>query len=119
MTPAAQRQRGSSGEGLVCFSDAGPRYLVDAAAVAEYLGVAREWVYEHAAELGARRLGTGPRARLRFSLDEVDAALTCSGSRESEQAASRAVEPIRRRRRAEGLGTGVELLPVRGAGGTQ
>jgi hypothetical protein len=28
------------------------------------------FVYEHADELGAYRLGTGPRARLRFDFDE-------------------------------------------------
>ena len=32
-------------------------------------------MYEHAAKLGPRRLGSGPRARLRFSLVEVDEAL--------------------------------------------
>jgi len=40
--------------------------LVDAASVAEHLGVSRDYVYEHADDLGARRLGSGPRARLRF-----------------------------------------------------
>ena len=35
--------------------------LVDARALAEYLGVSVGYVYEHAAELGARRLGSGPR----------------------------------------------------------
>lgn len=50
--------------------------LVDATAVASYLGVQREWVYEHADELGALRLGSGPRARLRFDPAEVDSKLT-------------------------------------------
>jgi hypothetical protein len=43
-----------------------------AAKVAEYLNVDRAFVYENADELGARRLGSGPRARLRFPLEEVD-----------------------------------------------
>ena len=34
--------------------------LVDAAAVAAHLGVTRAYVYEHAVELGAMRLGKGP-----------------------------------------------------------
>ncbi|MGA8720316.1 MAG: hypothetical protein WB557_20070 [Solirubrobacteraceae bacterium] len=34
--------------------------------VAQRLGVSREWVYEHADELGALRIGSGPRPRLRF-----------------------------------------------------
>jgi hypothetical protein len=49
--------------------------LVDAAAVARYLGCTRGWVYERAAWLGARPLGLGPKPRLRFSLAEVDARL--------------------------------------------
>ncbi|MFZ0974640.1 MAG: hypothetical protein WAN22_20595 [Solirubrobacteraceae bacterium] len=31
--------------------------------VAQRLGVSREWVYEHADELGALRIGSGPRPR--------------------------------------------------------
>src|SRR5262245_8249957 len=63
--------------------------LVDAQAVADYLAVDRDWVYTHAAELGARRLGAGPRARLRFSLAEVDALLsTCLADRGSSLAES-------------------------------
>jgi predicted DNA-binding transcriptional regulator AlpA len=40
--------------------------LLTAAQVAARLGVDRSWVYAHANELGAVRLGNGPRARLRF-----------------------------------------------------
>jgi hypothetical protein len=40
--------------------------LVDAAELARRFGMERSWVYSHAAELGAVRLGTGPNARLRF-----------------------------------------------------
>ena len=40
--------------------------LLTAAEVASRFNVARSWVYAHANELGAIRLGTGPRARLRF-----------------------------------------------------
>src|SRR3954454_11731132 len=43
--------------------------LLDAAQVAERFGVSRSFVYEHAAELGAIRLGAlgeGRRPRLRF-----------------------------------------------------
>jgi len=42
-----------------------PSRMVDAATLARELGVERDWVYEHAKELGAVRLG-GPRGRLRF-----------------------------------------------------
>jgi len=89
--------------------------LVDAAAVADYLGVERGWVYEHAGELRARRLGSGPRARLRFSLADVDAALTsCVTGRESEPPREPVAAAIRRRPGPAGLGTRVELLPIRG-----
>ena len=50
--------------------------LVDVGTVARYLGVDPAWVYAHADELGARRLGSGARPRLRFSLQEVSAKLT-------------------------------------------
>jgi hypothetical protein len=39
---------------------------LDALEVARRLGVSHEWVYEHAEELGATRLGSGRRPRLRF-----------------------------------------------------
>ena len=40
--------------------------VLDAAAVARLLGRERQWVYDHADELGAFRYGDGPRARLGF-----------------------------------------------------
>jgi hypothetical protein len=48
-----------------------PRKLISAEAVSDWWGVGRRWVYDHADELGARRLGTGKRPRLRFDPDEV------------------------------------------------
>lgn len=47
-----------------------PVRLVDAATLARELGVEREWVYAHAEQLGAVRLG-GPNGRLRFDRHEV------------------------------------------------
>lgn len=41
--------------------------LVDAATLAQALGVDRRWVYAHAKQLGGIRLG-GPQGRLRFDL---------------------------------------------------
>lgn len=49
--------------------------LVDAATLADELGVERSWVYDHAHELHSIRLGNGPRARLRFNPEAVHAAL--------------------------------------------
>jgi hypothetical protein len=42
-----------------------PARFLDAAATARMLSVERDWVYEHAEELGGVRLG-GPQGRLRF-----------------------------------------------------
>jgi hypothetical protein len=47
------------------------RGLISADAVAERWGVSRRWVYEQAERLGARKINTGSRPRLRFDPDEV------------------------------------------------
>jgi len=49
--------------------------LVDAGELARLLGVTRAWVYQHAQELGAVRIGSGPRARLRFDVEGAREAL--------------------------------------------
>jgi predicted DNA-binding transcriptional regulator AlpA len=43
-----------------------PEQLVTATDVAARFGVSRTWVYDNAERLGAIRLGTGSKARLRF-----------------------------------------------------
>lgn len=45
--------------------------LLSAEEVSRWWGVSRRWVYQHAERLGARRIGAGPRPRLRFDPDEV------------------------------------------------
>lgn len=45
--------------------------LITAEEVANRWGVGRRWVYDHADALGAHRLGSGRRPRLRFDPDEV------------------------------------------------
>ncbi len=45
--------------------------FISAEEVARRWNVGRRWVYEHAEELGARRLGDGPKPRLRFDAEEV------------------------------------------------
>ena len=49
--------------------------LVDARELAAELGVSIDYVYAHATELGAMRLGSGAKARIRFDLDEARQAL--------------------------------------------
>jgi hypothetical protein len=91
--------------------------LVTVAQVAAVLGVDAAFVYEHSAELGVLRLGSGPRARLRFDLDEALRRLTaCSASRKSVEPDSAPAAGSRRRRRS-GSGTTVDLLPIRGGHG--
>jgi hypothetical protein len=77
------------------------------------LQVEPSFIYSHAAELGAMRLGTGPRARLRFDLEDVKRRISCQTGRESVEpdAASQAAS---RRRRRRSMGTNVPLLPIRG-----
>lgn len=58
-------------EGIIPPREAATPWL-DAKAVAELLGVERDWVYEHAAELGASRIGSGLRPRLRFPPDVLE-----------------------------------------------
>lgn len=85
--------------------------LLTAAEVSERWGVERSWIYEHAAELGAIRLGSGPRPRLRFRPEAIDrhpATLTATHGPSTPQPRpkGRAFRPI--------PGDPVELLPIRG-----
>jgi hypothetical protein len=85
--------------------------------VAQLLAVDRAYVYEHKAALGARQLGDGPKARLRFRLEDVEAALPCVASRGAEDSVTPIPKPKQRRRGTARLGTGVPLLPIRGTRG--
>jgi hypothetical protein len=71
--------------------------LLTAAEVARRYGVTRAWVYKHAGELGGQRMGSGPKARLRFRQIEVRRRLGAE-DRAASAPASRA--------------GAVELLPV-------
>jgi hypothetical protein len=97
-------------ERLVAHSRERSRWI-GADVVAEHLGVDVSFVYEHATELGARRLGTGPKARLRFRLDLVDEALRSSDGCSENQEFSKTA-PSRRRQARPSSGP-IPLLPVR------
>ena len=58
--------------------------LVGAGALGDLLGVSRTWIYGHSDELGAVRLGQGPRARLRFDPEVSRQALSRYGSDRSD-----------------------------------
>jgi hypothetical protein len=68
--------------------------------VARRFNVARSWVYTHADELGAIRLGTGSRPRLRFDPAVVAQALAASPGGN------------RRKRRTPAAPCGAPLLPI-------
>lgn len=82
-----------------------PVRYVDARCVAKVLGVDREWVYAHARQLGAMRLG-GPHGRLRFDLQHVRQALAEKPATEPKPA-----QPSGRRRPRRTGRQRVDLLP--------
>lgn len=95
-------------------TDSAAEELVDAREIARRTGRSCWWVYEHAPELGAIKLGTGPNPRLAFSPARIQAYLAaCSEPRDPQPAPVR-VSP-RRRRRAKHAPSGNELLPIRGS----
>lgn len=76
-------------------------HFVDAAHVAQTLGVERDWVYANAKRLGAIRIG-GPKGRLRFDLAAVRKALA------PEAQPAKKSKP---RSRPSATGSRVELIP--------
>jgi hypothetical protein len=97
--------------------DESPRgELVDAAAVADALGVSRDFVYAHATELGGHRIGNGSRGRLRFDLAYVFEAWTSrSTSKESHRQKTPVPVDNSGGRRRQRMGSDTELLPIRGS----
>lgn len=98
--------------------------LLTAAELADELGVARSFIYEHAEELGATRLGAGSKPRLRFDAARARAGLACYASKGSQAPTAsdsgQIAEPAahRRRRLPSGLPKPGSVLAVRGRGGT-
>jgi hypothetical protein len=86
--------------------------LVDAGQLARQLGLTRAWVYEHARDLGAIRLGDGPKARLRFNPATAASALADVDDARAP-ATRRAPAATRGRPRREPASSG-PLLPIRG-----
>jgi predicted DNA-binding transcriptional regulator AlpA len=93
--------------GLLGRNDQNPGRVLNVADVAKLLGRSKPWVYEHAAELGAFRFTNGPRARIGFDRDEIEA------WRRARQAERRVPPPPKRktRRRRNGAAAAVELIP--------
>ena len=81
--------------------------LATAAEVAQALGVSTSWIYANKRRLGAIRLGDGPKARLRFDLEQVKRAVRAEHEQHRQEA---------RRRRSAGhyqLPPDVEVLQGR------
>jgi len=86
-----------------------PAGLVDAATLARALGVSPSYVYANSGKLGARRLGSGPKPRLRFDLERaVEAHASCAPGC-TAPATPQAAKPRPRRAASSGA-----LLPIRG-----
>jgi hypothetical protein len=86
--------------------------LVDAATLARILNVDRDWVYAHASELGAVRLGDGPKARLRFDAARARAALA-AGEQDEQPPPDKPRRRPRGRPRRQSVAAGVRLIQGR------
>ncbi|MEI2702127.1 MAG: hypothetical protein V9E83_06965 [Baekduia sp.] len=84
--------------------------LVDAATVAAALGVTAGHVRENAERYGGRRIGDGPRPRLRFDLAVALAVGAAPASVPAQPPAPPPARPARRRARP----SAVDLLPIGG-----
>jgi hypothetical protein len=80
-----------------------PPKMLSAAEVSRWWGVGRRWVYEHADQLGARRLGSGSRPRLRFDPDEVAERLGAPAHGAPAGADVRGLRPIVKGRQSDSL----------------
>jgi hypothetical protein len=90
---------------LLAHCGAVPKYL-DTTAVARMLGCSEDWVRDHASELGAARIGDGPKGALRFEVRRVEEAL--------ERRRVAGAKPARRRARPGPARrpAAVELIPL-------
>lgn len=87
--------------------------LLTAHEIAEALGVTRAWVYSHAQELGAIRLGTGPKPRLRFEVDLVAERLAARSVSEQSELQGPAPQRASRSPRVSRTGSSTDLLPIK------
>ena len=90
------------------------RELVDAAELARRFGIERSWVYSHAIELGAVKLGGGPKPRLRFDPQIAARVLRRVGEETAADPPARSGE--RAGQPSASRESGVRLLPIRGRG---
>jgi hypothetical protein len=89
------------------------RELVDAAELARRFGIERSWVYTHTIELGAVKLGSGVKPRLRFDPEVAERVLRRVEEEPTADPPARSGERAVRPQRLEGA---AELLPIWGQG---
>lgn len=87
--------------------------LVDAAELARRLGIKRSWVYTHAIELRAVKLGSGRKPRLRFDPQVASRVLRRIGEGPAADPPARSGERAGRPQRAKSQ---APLLPIKGDG---
>ncbi len=89
------------------------RALVDAAELARMFGIERSWVYSHAIELGAVKLGDGPKPRLRFDPEVAARVLRRAGDVPAADPPARSGERADRPRAGRGRegSAAIPLLP--------
>lgn len=90
------------------------RELIDAAELARRFGIERSWVYSRAIELGAVKLGDGPKPRLRFDPEIAARVLRTVGEGSAADPPARSGERAGQPQR--GRGSEVRLLPIQGRG---
>lgn len=88
------------------------RALVDAAELARLFGIERSWVYSHAIELGAVKLGEGAKPRLRFDPEVAARVLRRVGEAPASDLPARSGERAGQTRGEKR--PGVQLLPISG-----
>lgn len=92
--------------GLIVY--AGPSVsarVLSAREVSKLLGRSTPWVYAHATELGAIRMGNGPKARIGFDLATIE-----QWKRDKQMRAPESRKPPRRRPRRNTTGA-TNLIP--------
>ncbi len=88
------------------------RALVDAAELAQMFGIERSWVYSHAIQLGAVKLGDGAKPRLRFDPEVAARVLRKVGETTAPDLPARSGERAGQAREEER--PEVRLLPISG-----
>jgi len=92
-------------ERLVQFAPAAKEPMVGVEGAARILTCSTDTVYEHQLDLGVKRIGSGPKAPLRFDPERL---------RQPSRVELEADDPPQRRRSMGPAASDVPLLPIRG-----